>query len=131
MSPHPGVGAASNSTLWDTIAYVVGYPDFAEELVSSIRAGCAQSPMSGNLDALVARRFFAACDAVTLNIDSDPRNDLLKALLKEDWERTNAEVVQCLEFIYSHMVNKFKGGLAEFLAMRLCTELVQTWKQDG
>lgn len=131
MHPRLGVGAASDSTVRDTIACVVGHPDFAEELVSSIRAGCTQSAMSENLDALVDGRFSAAIDAVTFDIDSDPRNELLKALLKEDWERINAEVVQCLEFIYSHMVNKFKGDLAEFLAMRLCTELAQTWKQDG
>lgn len=131
MRHHPNVDIGSDPRVQDTIARIVGHPDLAEELVTSMRAGLAESPIRGDPDVLVAERFFAARDAATLDMDSHPTGDLLKALIKEDWEQTNTKVVRCLEFIYSHMVNKFKGDLAEFLAVRLCTELAQEWKRDG
>lgn len=131
MRPHLNVGVVSSPTPEDAITSVVGHAGLAQELVVSIRAGLAESTISGDRDALVGNRFFAAVDAVTLDVDSDPRGNLLKSLIKEDWDRTDAEVVKCLRFIYFHMVNKFKGDLAEFLAVPICRELEREWKRDG
>jgi hypothetical protein len=36
----------------------------------------------------------------------------------------------CVEFIYSHMINKFKGDLAELLALEPCITLIQRLKQE-
>lgn len=44
---------------------------------------------------------------------------------------SDPECGQCVEFIFSHMVNRFKGELAELLAIAPCVELVQRLVIDG
>lgn len=39
---------------------------------------------------------------------------------------SDPECGACVQFIYSHMVNRFKGELAELLALKPCIELVQS-----
>ncbi len=67
----------------------------------------------------------------TFNLDNYPTSNLLKTLILEESERTDDEVIQCLEFIYSHLVNKFQGDLAETYAAELCHALERQWKADG
>jgi hypothetical protein len=131
MVPPSEIGLVKYSTADKVIANIVGHARLAQELATSIRAGLAQNHISGDLNSMVIEHFLAARDAVTLDVDSHPTGTLLKSLLFEESEWTNAEVVKCLRFIYYHMVNKFKGNLAEFLAIRPCTQLVQDWKQAG
>jgi len=44
---------------------------------------------------------------------------------------TDEEYGACVEFIFSHMVNRFKGELAELLALEPCIRLVERLKRDG
>jgi len=48
----------------------------------------------------------------------------VKELITNEPELNDAKVSQALQFIYSQLVSKFQGCLAEFLAIRLCVELV-------
>lgn len=44
---------------------------------------------------------------------------------------SDSECESCIEFIYSHMVNRFKGELAELLALGPCIELVRQGQETG
>lgn len=131
MVLHSEIDSAGYLPAQEVIGGIVGHTGLAQDLAKSIRVGLAEARINGGLDPMVIEHFYAARDAVTLDVDTHPTGTLLKSLLSEESERTNAEVVKCLRFIYYHMVNKFKGNLAEFLAIQLCTELVQEWKRAG
>ena len=42
---------------------------------------------------------------------------------------TDSECGSCIEFIFSHMINRFKGELAELLALEPCILLIQRLQQ--
>ncbi|MFH1738491.1 MAG: hypothetical protein ABIH23_05745 [bacterium] len=44
---------------------------------------------------------------------------------------SDPECESCVEVIYSHMVNRFKGELAELLALDSCLKLVQQLREKG
>ena len=44
---------------------------------------------------------------------------------------SDPECASAVQFIFSHMVNRFKGELSELLAMEPCTELVHLLRQKG
>jgi hypothetical protein len=44
---------------------------------------------------------------------------------------SDPECGSCVQFIYSHMVNRFKGELAELLALKPCIELVQSLQDEN
>ena len=43
----------------------------------------------------------------------------------------DTECESCIEFIHSHMVNRFKGELAELLAIEPCANLIGTLRTKG
>jgi len=64
-------------------------------------------------------------------IEYGPRNPDEPEVLTSDGETTlsDHECGSCVEFIYSHMVNRFKGELAELLALEPCVTFVQRLQQ--
>ena len=44
---------------------------------------------------------------------------------------SDPECASAVQFIFSHMVNRFKGELSELLAIEPCTELLQLLRQKG
>jgi hypothetical protein len=90
--------------------------------------------------------FKRSLDAAVRDIEKDRRGKLFKRLIEygphdpddpealvSDKETTlsDPECGLCVEFIYSHMVNRFKGELAELLALEPCIALVQRLQQKG
>ena len=80
------------------------------------------------------------------DIEKHPRGKLFQRLIKygprnpDDPETlindnkttlSDLECGSCVEFIYSHMVNRFKGELAELLALDPCIKLIQRFRQEG
>ncbi len=65
-------------------------------------------------------------------IEYGPRNPDEPEALTSDDETTlsDHECGSCVEFIYSHMVNRFKGELAELLALEPCVRLIQRLQQE-
>lgn len=65
-------------------------------------------------------------------IEYGPRNPDEPEALTSDDETTlsDYECGSCVEFIYSHMVNRFKGELAELLALEPCVRLIQRLQQE-
>ncbi len=84
--------------------------------------------------------FKRSLDAAIRDIEEHPRGKLFRRLIEygprnpdepealtSDNETTlsDHECGSCVEFIYSHMVNRFKGELAELLALEPCAALVE------
>jgi hypothetical protein len=84
--------------------------------------------------------------AAIRDIENHPRGKLFRRLieygpylpderqvLSDDGESTlsDRECGLCVEFIYSHMVNRFKGELAELLALEPCLNLIQQLQGEG
>ena len=44
---------------------------------------------------------------------------------------SDPECGECIQFIFSHMVNRFKGELAELLAITPCVELIEKLQEEG
>ena len=79
------------------------------------------------------------------DIDEHPRGRLLqKFLLKGPYYDTgkvpsslsanylsDSETAEAIDFIYSFMVNTFKGSIAELLASGACSNLIERLKNDG
>jgi hypothetical protein len=89
--------------------------------------------------------FKMALDAAIRDIEEHPRGKLFRRLIEygpqlpDDGEPlvsdgesilSDDECGSCVEFIYSHMVNRFKGELAELLALEPCIRLVGRLQQD-
>jgi len=90
--------------------------------------------------------FKRSLDAATRDIEEHPRGKLFRRLIEygpgdpddpeiviSDGKTTlsDPECGLCVEFVYSHMVNRFKGELAELLALEPCFALVQRLQQEG
>lgn len=58
-------------------------------------------------------------------------NPIPESTTKSEKELTDAECEKCIEFIHSHMVNRFKGELAELLSIKPCLHLINQLKDLG
>jgi hypothetical protein len=89
--------------------------------------------------------FQRSLDAAIRDIERHPRCKLFRRLieygphhpddpesLSSDGESTlsDPECGVCVQFIFSHMVNRFKGELTELLAIEPCLELVQQLQNE-
>ena len=90
--------------------------------------------------------FKYSLDTAIRDIENDPRGDLFRRLLEHGpldpdhpkqlisdgkTQLSDPECGQAVQFIFSHMVNRFKGELAELLAIAPCLELVGKLKQGN
>jgi hypothetical protein len=90
--------------------------------------------------------FKGSLDAAIRDIEEHPRGKLFRRLieygphhpddpksLKSDGETTlsDPECGLCVQFIFSHMINRFKGELAELLSLEPCLQLVDQLKNEG
>lgn len=90
--------------------------------------------------------FGRSLNAAIRDIEKHPRGKLFRRLIEfgphdpDDPETLDSdgetvlsdpECESCVEFIYSHMVNRFKGELAELLALDSCLNLVQQLREKG
>lgn len=115
----------------DSIIAIIGDLKLAEKLVSSIKTNLLENIAEKDIDSFVLSRFEKSLYSIIPEVNGHPAGELLKLLIREESERTNAEIIKCLEFIYSHMVSKFQGDLAEFLSLMICSEMKQEWKLKG
>ena len=90
--------------------------------------------------------FRVSLDAAIRDIEEHPRGKLFQRLIEygpyhpSDRESVSSdgesnlsddECGSCVEFIYSYIVNRFKGELAELVALGPCITLVEHLQQDG
>jgi hypothetical protein len=66
-----------------------------------------------------------ALKAAGLDLERHPDSALLHQLIRDDEKLTDEEVGRALELIYSHMINRFKGELAEILSIGVWGDFAQ------
>lgn len=130
--------------LADTVGFELIGSGLGRDVESALQAALSGGAVFANgHDALsIFRRALAAA---IRNIDSHPRGRLfqeflLKGPYEDAGEIPTALVDQCLSdadsaasitFIYSHMVNCFKGAVTELLAAKACLHLLTRLQQAG
>lgn len=128
------------------IASVIGNRPLASAISDSIARALDCPFVHLKEGKTIWRVFEASLDAAIRDIKTDPRGNLFCRLLEfgpanpdEPKKETSdgktvlsdPECGEAVEFIFSHMVNRFKGELAELLALKPCIELVERQKQAG
>jgi hypothetical protein len=129
----------------EKLAAVIENPKLASSVVVTVRAAL-RSPLSELVEGETAWDIVkASLNAVARDIAGHPRRQLLERLLlngpvsyddpeqpksEEKSQLSDSECGLCVEFVFSHMINRFKGELAELLAigpvLELLGELIDT-----
>lgn len=127
------------------ISSIIGNPPLASDIHQAISIALQQPSVHLTSKTGIWEVFDASLQAAVRDIESHPRGKLFKRLiefgpLNPDQPRkkrtdgtttlSDPECGECVEFIYSHMVNRFKGELAELLALQPCIELVQQLSRE-
>jgi hypothetical protein len=121
-------------------------PPLAEDLYASIVAGLSSAAFLSVGGDSVWGLFKRSYDHAVRDIENHPRGLLFKRLIEfgpllhtepEDQavngqtHLSDPEWGECVEFIFSHMINRFKGELAELLAIKPCLELMDSLTEKG
>jgi hypothetical protein len=134
------------SKVKERIASVIGNRHLASAICDSIAHALDCRFVHLKEGKTVWRVFRSSLDAAIRDIKKHPRGNLFCRLIEfgphnpdEPKAETSdgktvlsdPECVEAVEFIFSHMVNRFKGELAELLALEPCIELVERRKKAG
>src|SRR5215213_5272137 len=134
-----------NSTTVDRMARIFGNRKLAEAIYQSIDVALKSSYVQLAGGKSVWDIFERSLKAAIREIENHPRGELFRRLIEFGPHTDGPEVVEsdnktllsdpecgsCVDFIYSHMVNRFKGELAELLALEPCINLIDELKQRG
>ena len=130
----------------DKIASRIGNFSLASAIHKSVRIALDYRPkidLGGNT---LWEVFESILKTATYKIREDKRGQLFQRLLSygppppdapellvSDNETilSDPECGKCVQLIFSHMVNKFKGDLAELLALEPCISLVKSLQSEG
>jgi hypothetical protein len=141
--------AAGTDIKKETIEAIASYTfnsPMAESLFQSIETGLRIQPVHFTGGNTVRDVFKLSLDAAIKDIEEDPRGILFKRLIRfgphsdttphpltSDGKTTlsDPEWGKCVEFIFSHMVNRFKGELAELLGIQPCLGLIEKLKKEN
>ena len=130
----------------ENIASIIGSESLASAIRSSTAPGLACSSVHLVGGKTVWDIFKRSLNAASRDIEKHPRGKLFRRLIEYgphnpadpealtgDGETTlsDPEGGLCVEFIFSHMVNRFKGELAELLALDPCIGLIQRLQRGG
>lgn len=131
-------------SLADKVGFELVGSDLACDIESSLNTALLSGVVFPDVDdpLVIFRRALASSIA---DIETHPRGRLFqKFLQKGPYEGSgeipaklvrqrlsDAETESAITFIYSHMVNCFKGALTELLATRSCTQLVKRLQSSG
>jgi hypothetical protein len=142
---HPAASRISISeSLADTVDFALLGSSLGKDVESSLQAALSGGAVFSNMhDALFI--FRQALTASIRDIESHPRGKLFQQfLLKGPYDDvgeipttlvgqrlSDADVASAITFIYSHMVNCFKGAVTELLAAKPCLYLMRRLQQAG
>ena len=124
-------------------SFVFNIP-LAESLFQAIETGLRNKSFHFAGGNAVWDVFKQSLDSAIKDIEDDPRGILFKRLIRFGPHTDTAlhalsdgktilsdpEWGKCVEFIFSYMINRFKGELAELLAIQPCLELMEKLKKE-
>ena len=123
----------------ERVASIINNKPLASSLITSLLSGLTSPLVCLNSDNTVWDVFKRSLDSAIRDIERHPRGKLFRRLIEygpphpdepevltSDGETTlsDPECGKCVEFIFSHMINRFKGELAELLSIEPCLALV-------
>ena len=132
-------------TIENISSFIFNFP-MAESLFQSIESGLRKQAVHFAGGDTVWDVFKHSLDAAIKDIEDDPRGVLFKRLIRygphTDTDShaltgdsktilSDPEWGKCVEFIFSYMINRFKGELAELLGIQPCLELVEKLKKEN
>ncbi len=135
---------SDSGSLVETVGFELLGSDLGKEMECALQVALAGGVVFANgTDPLFI--FRQALAASIRNIESHPRGRLFQEfLLKGPYENageiptelvghrlSDAESASAITFIYSHMVNCFKGAVTELLAAKACLRLQEQLQQHG
>lgn len=135
----------SNSVI-KRISSIIGNNLIAEDIYSSVTKSHIPSDSSHAEDKLVWSVFSKSLNSAIRDIEEHPKGKLFKRLIEfgppyfgqsetlisdNTTNLSDSECATCIEFIYSHMISRFKGELAELLAIQPCSVLINNLKKSG
>jgi hypothetical protein len=121
------------------IAEIIGNASLASSIHDAITSALARSFAHVGAGNTAWEVFERSLSAAIGDIETHPRSNHFRRLfeygpqhpdepetLSSDGQTilSDPELGKCIEFIYSHMINRFKGELAELLALEPCCSLV-------
>ncbi len=130
----------------DIITSIIGNRPLATAIRTSISSGLKTSFFNSGPHKTVWDVFESSLNAAIRNIEHHPKGCLFRRLieygphdpdepiaLESDGKTllSDRECGECVEFIFSHMVNRFKGELAELLAVAPCITLLRRLQEEG
>jgi hypothetical protein len=128
------------------IGSIFGNQPLASAIHRSVSTGLRSPSVHLGRGNTVWQIFKQSLDAAIRDIEKHPRGDLFRRLIEygshnpdepqsltSDGKTTlsDPECSSCVEFIHSHMINRFKGEIAELLAMEPCVKLLQQFYKNG
>lgn len=130
--------------LADTVDFEILGKSLGRDVRSAINAAL-KAGARFNGPARSSAIFRSAVDASIREIESHPRGVLFQRFLREGpfegsgpipldlagKRLSDQETASAITFVYSHMVNCFKGNIAELLASRSCSGLVEQLQDQG
>ncbi|MCP4582841.1 MAG: hypothetical protein GY839_14620 [candidate division Zixibacteria bacterium] len=130
----------------NNISSIIGNQPLASAIHSSVTSAL-RCPFVHLVSGKTVRDIFKhSLDAAIRDIEKHPRGKLFRRLIEYgprnpddpetldgDNETTlsDPECGSCVEFIFSHMINRFKGELSELLALDSCIKLFQQLRRNG
>lgn len=132
-------------TIKNISSFIFNIP-LAESLFQSIEAGLRKESVHFAAGDTVWDVFKQSLDAAIKDIEDDPRGPLFKRLIRYGPHTDTAphtstsdgktilsdpEWGKCVEFIFSYMINRFKGELAELLGIQTCLELIEKLEKEN
>ncbi|REJ88245.1 MAG: hypothetical protein DWQ35_19900 [Planctomycetota bacterium] len=139
----PATLIAESGSLVDSVGFDLIGSDLGKDVESALQVALAGGAVFPNgTDPILI--FREALSASIRDIESHPRGRLFQEFLRkgpyEDvgeiptkligQRLSDAESASAITFIYSHMVNCFKGAVAELLAARACLHVLQQLQQN-
>ncbi len=135
----------SNEDTIEAISSVTANPELASAIQRSVASGLKCPTVRLVAGSSVWNVFETSLNAAIRDIADHPRGKLFQRLIRygphnpddpeslvSDGETTlsDPECTSAVQFIFSHMVNRFKGELAELLAIEPCIHLLDLSQQQ-
>lgn len=138
------LGGKLNKTIC-TINSIIKNESLSKSIYKSIKMGVDNKFCTLDFSEKVINIFHNTLENSIRNIEKHPKGVLLKRFIEfgpkpnkstdnianKKLFLSNNELIDCLNFIHGHIINSFKGELAELLSIKPCLELLKKLKKNN
>lgn len=124
-------GRAAAESVEQTLLRILEHRAFVANIIEALDARASADLSEAGHEIRRRDRFERILRRVRADFDVHPRRHLLLRLLRDESLLSDEELVDTFEFIYSYLVNQFKGELAELLAWPILNDFVELMTKRG